>query len=105
MNPVECDCFQIYSFMYQSVLCSHFEAKFYFVMKSKIGLKLSDTPYLSNEIIRISMSCKNIKENQRNISNISLKISGEIRQFFPEVVMATLYIWLSHPSSLVTTPI
>jgi len=36
------------------------------------------------------MGFKNIRENQWKMSIISLKISGKIREYFPEIVVATL---------------
>ena len=60
--------------------------------RPKIGWKLSDTPYLSTEMIKkISMLCKNSRENQGKMRIISLKISGKIREFCPEIVLATLH--------------
>ena len=37
------------------------------------------------------MGYKNIKENWGEMSIISLKISGKIREFFPEIVVAALH--------------
>ena len=36
------------------------------------------------------MACKNIKKNQEKMSIISLKISVEIEEFVPEIVVAAL---------------
>ena len=36
------------------------------------------------------MSCKIIRENPGKISSISLKMSGKIKESFPEIVMATM---------------
>ena len=35
------------------------------------------------------MGCKDIRENQGTMSRIPLKISGKIREFFSEIVVAT----------------
>jgi len=45
------------------------------IEQPRIGSRISDTPYLSNELVKqIGMGCKNIRENQGEISSISLKI-------------------------------
>ena len=48
---------KFYHIVHQSVLCCHFEAQFCFVMKQKVelpevGSGLSNTPCLSNEVIK-----------------------------------------------------
>ena len=37
--------------------------------------------------------CNNIRENQEKMSSISLKISGKIREFFPQIVVPTLCVF------------
>ena len=37
---------------------------------------------------------ENIRENQGKLNNISLKMSGKIREFFTQIVVATLLIQL-----------
>ena len=87
---------KFYPFVYPSVLCSHFEPQFRSAMKPKVRIAknrfkaLQCLIYLSNEMIKLSMGCKNIKESQRKISSISLKISGKIKECFPEIVGAAL---------------
>ena len=71
---------KFYPFVYHSALCSHFEVQLWFVMKPeygrpKVGSRLSNTQYLSNEMIKeICMCCKTTRENQGKISRILLKI-------------------------------
>jgi len=49
------------------------------IEQPKIGSKISDTLYLSNEMMKKnSMGCKNIRKNQGKISSIPLKISGNV---------------------------
>ena len=43
---------KFYPFVYQSVVCNYSETQFRSVMKPKIGSRFSDTPYLSNEMMK-----------------------------------------------------
>ena len=48
---------QFYHFVYHSVVCSHFEAPFHFVLKHNFewlekASRLSKTPYLSKEMMK-----------------------------------------------------
>ena len=85
-----------YPFVYQSVLCSHFEPQFRFLLKQKLWMakdrfKVLRCPiFVQRNDKKLSMGCKNIRENQGYMSMTSLKISWKIRGLFPKIVVATL---------------
>ena len=87
---------KFYAFVCHSFLCNHVEAQFCFVMKPKLLTAkyrfnaLRYLKYVQWNDKKVSMGCKNIRESQGKISIMSLKISVKIREFFPEMVVATL---------------
>ena len=74
-----------FPFEYHSVLCSPYEAQFLFhKAKNSNGEEYSQDSSLSvqrNDGI-LAEGWKNIRENQGKVSEISLKISGEVGGFF-----------------------
>ena len=65
-------------------------------MKPKTGMMKKRVQALPNPISvqrshkTLIEGYKNIRENQEEKNSISLKISGKIREFFPQIVEVTL---------------